>query len=237
MKRVIIIIILVAISAFIIFWGVWFISPESKSPLPEDIEPVFEIEPLPLPPPEKPSMVLTEELEQKPVPKKVVKKKHIKKMFYTLQIARCLNLSCVEDYKLMMQKRKLKIRIKNVFEKTIFFEVVSVQTFAKDHSAKWLQTIQQESGIDMISQEKDGKWQMILGAFPSQEKARAAMLQGNAKLKGWLTLQVMETQKEILYHDIYFGKFQTRQKAILLQETLRRQHEKFFNIRVIQQIK
>ncbi len=233
MKRITLVISLVAVASIVVFFGVWFLTPESKSPHQKETEVVLEAD---LPPPQEEPVTLTQEFEQEPVPKKMPQKK-VKTTFYVLKIARCLSLDCVEDYKLMMQKRNLKTKVENQFQNTTFFEVISTKTFTKEHSLKWLNTVQRESEFDISRQEKNDQWQMTLGAFPSQKQAHAVMLQANAQLKGWLKFKTIETQKQILYHDIYSGRFQNRQKAISLQETLRRQHEKFFNIRVIKQTK
>lgn len=163
-----------------------------------------------------------------------VVKKPVKKMRYFVEVARCIDKECVEDYQFLLKRYGIRASVVSIVETTPAFEVISQRTFQDRQATQWVREVNhrhQWSGQAFRKASKD-QFLISLGLFPQKEKALHTQNSLNQTFRGELGFQVQKTQQKTRYHQIRTRQFNSKDRALDLHQRLVLKDERFFEARI-----
>ena len=176
-------------------------------------------------------MGLPEPVEASPPPR-------IKKYKYSVQVARCLDQECVEDYRLLLKRYGLQAKVVTKVERTPIFEIVSKLPFSAHKATQWVKRINGSYHVtgEAFRQREGEQYRISLGWFPDRKTADHVQSSMNLKYAGQMRFDVKLIQQKTLYYLIRTRSFDSQEPAIALQNRLKGQEEQFNHVWLITNI-
>lgn len=186
----------------------------------------------PLPPEPSEAMEVPEEEKPAIAPPPVKPKP---KLRYWVQVARCIDQECIEDYRFLLKRYGIRASVVAVVERTPVHEVVSSNTFTDHQASQWVRQINhrhQWSG-QAYRKADGGQFRISMGTFPVQETAEHVQNRLNHQFLGELKFEMNKTTQRTRYHQVRTQSFNSKTKALSLHEKLVHEDERFFKAQVI----
>lgn len=202
----------------------------------ESLPPALELDPsLNFPAPE-PQEVIVEELLQETLVPETEPPSKIKKHRYVVQVARCLDQICVEDFQRLLKYAGFSSNVKTILEATPVFEVASSPIFTARKATRWVQKLNDSyRKTGTAFREHGTRYLISLGLYPDQRTARQVQADANFQLAGELVFYVNPAQQKILYYLVRTGNFERKEQAAALQKRLKSQLERSKGIWVVKE--
>ena len=162
----------------------------------------------------------------------------IKKYKYWVQVARCLDQECVEDYRLLLKQYGLRSNVVTKVENTPIFEIVSKLPFSPHKATQWVKRINGSYHVtgEAFRQREGEQYRISMGLFPDRKTANHVLASMNLKFAGQLQFEVKLIRQKTLYYLIRTRSFDSKDQAMAIQDRLKGQEEQFNHVWIITNI-
>ncbi|MBF0277886.1 MAG: hypothetical protein HQM13_08850 [SAR324 cluster bacterium] len=159
----------------------------------------------------------------------------IEKFKYFVQVARCLDQTCVENFRTLLKQNGLRPNVVTKVESTPVFEVVSRHKFNAYKAAQWSRRINESYHVtgEAFRQREGTSYRISMGLFPDRKTAEYVTGSLNLKFAGQLQFDIKSSHQKTLYYLIRTKSFDSREDALALQNHLMEQDEQFDRVWII----
>ena len=179
-----------------------------------------------LEPPPKPAPVAK---LSKSKPKKSKIRTKTNKYSYYIQVISCISNECVNESRIQLQSLGYKTRVRTSSESSGIAEVISINVFGEEESAKFVKQINSDKSLAGYAYRKPIKkgFQVSLGLFPELETANRVRTYLNQAFKNKIFFKIQRTTQKILFQKVQIGGLKSKKSAEKLRNRLKQNNPDF----------
>jgi len=196
----------------------YYLATPSETQSPET---VIELPPKPAP--------VAKISKSKPKPKKSKLRTKTNKYSYYIQVISCISNECVNESRIQLQSLGYKTRVRTSSESSGIAEVISINVFGEEESAKFVKKINSDKSLAGYAYRKSIKegFQVSLGLFPELETANRVRTHLNQSFKNKIFFKIQRTTQKILFQKVQIGGLKSKKSAEKLRNRLKQNNPDF----------